>query len=373
MVDPEILADVPVGTIGELWFRGPSLMEGYYGRERFEIFTPDGWYRTGDLFHVDDDGFFYFHGRRGSMIKTAGANVSPLEVEAALSDVTGGLAVMVLGVPDPERDQVVAAVILAEPDTAPDLDALRARVCARASRRTRCPDAFFVLAPADLPMLSSGKPDLHAIEELFDEWRTPHRAGPGAPMGRSSSPTATSSSPTTTRSRTGSSSGAVPRSPCTSPTRSVGKGTPVGVLMTNGTAWPVVAFAASRAGAIVVPLSTFLRPPELAAQLRTAGVEHLVLRGGFLGRDYVGDLMAISPELVTGTQLHGGRACRVLRTITVWEEHDAAASAPPRLELVAALDASVRPADDLAIVFTSGSRGTPKGVIHTHGGALGGD
>ena len=62
-----------------------SLMEGYYGRERHEMFTPDGWYRTGDLFHVDDDGFFYFHGRRGDMIKTAGANVSPREVEAAIA------------------------------------------------------------------------------------------------------------------------------------------------------------------------------------------------------------------------------------------------------------------------------------------------
>ena len=51
----------------------------------------------------------------------------------------------------------------------------------------------------------------------------------------------------------------------------------------------------------IVPLSTFLRPPELAAQLRTAGVEHLVLRAAtFLGRDYVADLMAISPELVAG-------------------------------------------------------------------------
>jgi acyl-CoA synthetase (AMP-forming)/AMP-acid ligase II len=168
VVDPDTLEDVAVGTIGELWFRGPSLMEGYYGRERAEIFTPDGWYRTGDLFHVDADGFYYFHGRRGSMIKTAGANVSPLEVEAALTDATGGLASMVIGVPDPERDQVVAAVILAEPDTAPDLDTLRTELRARLSAY-KVPRRFLVLAPDDLPMLSSGKPDLNAIEELFDE------------------------------------------------------------------------------------------------------------------------------------------------------------------------------------------------------------
>lgn len=168
VVDPDTREDVPLGTTGELWLRGPSLMEGYYGRERAEVFTADGWYRTGDMFHVDADGFYYFHGRRGSMIKTAGANVSPLEVEAALSDATGGLAAMVLGIPDPERDQVVAAVILAEADTAPDLDALRTELRARLSTY-KVPRRFLVLAPADLPMLSSGKPDLAAIEELFGE------------------------------------------------------------------------------------------------------------------------------------------------------------------------------------------------------------
>ena len=75
IVDPDTGADCETGQVGELWFRGPFLMEGYYGRERHETFTPDGWYRTGDLFHVDDEGFFYFTGRKGDMIKTAGANV----------------------------------------------------------------------------------------------------------------------------------------------------------------------------------------------------------------------------------------------------------------------------------------------------------
>ena len=114
------------GEVGELWFRGPFLMEGYYGRERHETFTPDGWYRTGDLFHVDADGFFYFTGRRGDMIKTAGANVSPREVEAAIADVTG-LVAHVVGIDDPERGQLVAAAVrVPRGQEPPDADELRA-------------------------------------------------------------------------------------------------------------------------------------------------------------------------------------------------------------------------------------------------------
>ena len=150
----------------------------------------------------------------------------------------------------------------------------------------------------------------------------------------------------------------------------VGKGTRVGVLMPNGTAWPVVAIGASRAGATLVPLSTFLRPPELAAQLHTAGVEHLVLTATFLGRDYLADLATISPELVPGTGRFVAALPR-LRSVMVWDDDRGLGSdESPRPELVDALDAAVRPADDLAVVFTSGSRGVPKGVIHTHGGAL---
>ena len=168
VVDPDTLEDVPPGVVGELWFRGPSLMEGYYGRERAEVFTVDGWYRTGDLFRVDDDGFFYFHGRRGDMIKSAGANVSPREVEGALRDVTGGLTALVLALPDPERDQVVGAVILAPPDAVPDLDDVRQALRGRLSAY-KVPRRYLVVASDELPMLSSGKPDLRRIVELFDE------------------------------------------------------------------------------------------------------------------------------------------------------------------------------------------------------------
>lgn len=91
---------------GELCIRGPSVMQGYYGRSRAECFDPDGWFHTGDLVRTDDDGFYYFLTRAGSMIKTAGANVTPAEVEAALTKVLAGsgeISVHVLGLSDAER------------------------------------------------------------------------------------------------------------------------------------------------------------------------------------------------------------------------------------------------------------------------------
>ena len=151
----------------------------------------------------------------------------------------------------------------------------------------------------------------------------------------------------------------------------VGKGTRVGVLMPNGTAWPVVALGAARAGGTVVPLSTLLRPPELAAQLHTAGVEHLVVVPTFRGRDYLADLALISADLVPGTGLFVDALPR-LRSIAEWEaDRRVPTDDDVDREAVDARDAAIRPADDLAIIFTSGSRGRPKGVIHTHGGALG--
>src|ERR1700758_5056607 len=105
IVDPD-----PAG-VGELCIRGPCLMQRYYKRSREECFDPDGWFRTGDLAATDSDGFVYYIGRRGSMIKTAGANVSPAEVGQAIAKVTGGIA-HVFGIADPDRGQVVAAVVI---------------------------------------------------------------------------------------------------------------------------------------------------------------------------------------------------------------------------------------------------------------------
>ena len=158
--------DAPPGADGELWFRGPLLMEGYYGRERHDVFTPDEWFRTGDVFATDDDGFFYFRGRRGDMIKTAGANVSPREVEGVLRELTGCVLAIVLGLPDQERGQIVAAVVV-DATTALDDDALHAALRERLSAY-KVPRRVLRLRMAEVPMLSSGKPDMPRVVECFD-------------------------------------------------------------------------------------------------------------------------------------------------------------------------------------------------------------
>ncbi len=152
------------GQVGELHFRGPFLMEGYVGRERHEAFDADDWYRTGDLVSVDQDGFFYFHGRDSDMIKTAGANVSPREVERAILEVSG-LAAHVVGVDDETRGQVVAALVRA-PEGSVDVDDLRTRLRVVLSAY-KVPRLVVVVPDEQVPMMSSGKLDLRALKELF--------------------------------------------------------------------------------------------------------------------------------------------------------------------------------------------------------------
>jgi len=160
VVDPATNADAGEG---ELWVRGPNVMQGYYGRERWQCFDGEGWFHTGDMMRVDADGNFYFRGRSGDIIRTSGAQVSPREVEGAISDITGGRLSLVIGVPDPERGQVVTAVLVG--DTAFDADELRTKLRQRLSPY-KVPRRFISIEENELPTLSSGKVDLKKLVEL---------------------------------------------------------------------------------------------------------------------------------------------------------------------------------------------------------------
>ncbi len=172
IVDPDTAAPVEVGQIGELWLRGPPLMVQYHGRSREDCFDADGWFRTGDLVRSDEDGFVYFVARAGAMIKTAGANVTPGEVEAALTRVLIAAghpgAVHVVGLPDPRRGEIVAALLAFATVPELDVDAVRSALRQELSSY-KIPRRFKVCRRDEVPLMSSGKPDLPALKALFDD------------------------------------------------------------------------------------------------------------------------------------------------------------------------------------------------------------
>ncbi|CQD18787.1 AMP-binding enzyme [Mycobacterium lentiflavum] len=140
----------------------------------------------------------------------------------------------------------------------------------------------------------------------------------------------------------------------------VGKGTRVGLIMPNSARWVQISIALTRIGAVLVPLSTLLQARELVAQLRAAAVQFLVSVGEFRGHRYLDDLKAVPQSELPALR----------RVWSTGQLDDATATARAR-QIIDAMTATVTSADPLVIMFTSGSSGPPKGVVHSHGNALG--
>lgn len=150
--------EVPSGEVGEIVVEGTpgrDIMLGYFEDEEATAQAlRDGRLHTGDNAYADEAGYLYFFDRKKDMIKRAGENVSALEVEAALVEHPAVAEAAVVGVPDPIRDEAVAAVIVPAGDTAPTEDELRDH-CSRLLARFKVPTVFAF--QDELPKTSIGK------------------------------------------------------------------------------------------------------------------------------------------------------------------------------------------------------------------------
>ena len=140
-------------------------MRGICGRRRAEVFTPDEFYATGDLGHLDADGYLFYTGRRDDMLKVKGTTVYPSEVEAGLADVPGVRRALVV---DVEVDGVTAigAVVVCAPDaglTAADL----AREAKARLSAFKVPTRWAIVAATDVPMTVTGKVDKAGLQALL--------------------------------------------------------------------------------------------------------------------------------------------------------------------------------------------------------------
>ena len=157
VVDPETRRELPPGEVGEIVIRG-YMMPGYYKDpdKNAAAFDADGFFRSGDFGAFDDHGRLRFRGRMKEMVKTGGINVAPLEVEEILLGHPDIEQADVVGVPDPRREEILAAVVVLKEGGDVSAEALRV-YCRERLAAFKVPHVFRLAKRAELPVTATGK------------------------------------------------------------------------------------------------------------------------------------------------------------------------------------------------------------------------
>jgi fatty-acyl-CoA synthase len=115
------------GARGEICVRGPNVMKGYWNRTEATAaaIDPEGWFHTGDVGYLDEDGFLFVADRIKDMVITGGENVYPAEVESVLYSHPDVADVAVIGLPDERWGEAVTAIVVLKPEAALTLEELR--------------------------------------------------------------------------------------------------------------------------------------------------------------------------------------------------------------------------------------------------------
>lgn len=165
IVDPLTGKVLARNEAGEIAVKGPTLMLGYLRLAAEETFDDEGFFRTGDGGFVDDEGRLHWQGRLNDIIKTGGANVSPLEIDAVLAECPGVKVGATVGVPHDTLGEMVVACVVRESGTAVDEAAVRAFVAKRLSSY-KVPRRVLFLEESDLSLTASNKVKTAPLREL---------------------------------------------------------------------------------------------------------------------------------------------------------------------------------------------------------------
>jgi acyl-CoA synthetase (AMP-forming)/AMP-acid ligase II len=150
---------------GELWQRTPAVMLGYLNdpERTAGVLTPEGWYKSGDVFRRDENGCYWFVGRTDDMFVSGGENIFPSEVELVLARHPDVAQACVVPVPDEIKGTKPVAFVVPRAGSDPDEDAIKRFVLENAPPYQHPRRVFFV---AELPLAGTNKVDRKALEEI---------------------------------------------------------------------------------------------------------------------------------------------------------------------------------------------------------------
>jgi len=165
IVDPATLQDAKPGMTGEIWLKGPGISPGYWRKpeETSEAFE-DGWFRTGDLGRVDEEGYYYITDRMKNTIISGGENISPKEVEDVINRLEGVVESSVVGVEDERWGERVVAAVVPAPGKGIDPEGIRDH-CKKCLHDWKCPKEVRIVS--QLPRNAMGKVLREEIRALF--------------------------------------------------------------------------------------------------------------------------------------------------------------------------------------------------------------
>ena len=161
-------APVPVGEIGGIQVRGPNVFKGYWRmpEKTREEFTPDGWFKTGDVGRQDERGYITIVGRSKDLIISGGYNVYPAEVEGYINELPGVAESAVVGVPHPDFGEVGVAVVVPRAGAVVVADDILSTLKAQLAN-FKVPKRCVVVA--DLPRNTMGKVQKNLLRAQYQE------------------------------------------------------------------------------------------------------------------------------------------------------------------------------------------------------------